>query len=206
MGLDSRYIYRMTHIDNISHIVQNGITHINSPNKNPNYKNIGDISLISSRNSLILPNGRTLGEYIPFYFGKKMPMLYVIQKGYNGVSITLPEDIVYCASNVQKIVDSNIDYLFTDGHAKDGYSSFYTEKDVNSIDNIIDLAAINSRNWKHENDLDLKRRKEAEFLVGNDVPFTCLKGFIVYNKEAKDKMIQSGINEDIIFINPNDYF
>jgi len=114
----------MTHIDNIPHIVKNGITHINSPNKNPNYKNIGDISLIGSRNSLILPNGRTLGEYIPFYFGKKMPMLYVIQKGYNGVSITLPEDIVYCVSNVQKIVDSKIGYLFTAGHAKDGYTSF----------------------------------------------------------------------------------
>ena len=124
MGLGNRYIYRMTHIDNIPHIVQNGITHINSPNKNPGYKNIGDVTLIGSRNSLNIPNGRTLGEYIPFYFGKRMPMLYVIQKGYNGVSITLPEDIVYCVSNVQKIVDSKIGYLFTDGHAKDGYTSF----------------------------------------------------------------------------------
>ena len=39
-------IYRITHIDNIPHILKNGITHKDSLKKNLNYKNIGDISLI----------------------------------------------------------------------------------------------------------------------------------------------------------------
>ena len=83
---------------------------------------------------------------------------------------------------------------------------FYTEKDINNIDKIIDLDAINTKLWKNENDLDLKRRKEAEFLIRGDIPYDCLIGFKVYNETAKDKMIKSGIKEDIIYINPNDYF
>ncbi len=37
------YIYRMTHIDNIPHILKYGITHKNSKNANPHYKAIGDV-------------------------------------------------------------------------------------------------------------------------------------------------------------------
>lgn len=35
-------IFRMVHIDNISHILQYGLTHWSSPNCNPNYIPIGD--------------------------------------------------------------------------------------------------------------------------------------------------------------------
>ena len=39
------YLYRMTHIDNISHILEHGITHQSSINCNPNYVNkIGFVS------------------------------------------------------------------------------------------------------------------------------------------------------------------
>lgn len=38
----------MTHIKNIPHILKYGITHKNSPNANPYYEEIGDISLIST--------------------------------------------------------------------------------------------------------------------------------------------------------------
>lgn len=41
--------YRMTHLENIPHILANGITHKNSPNRNPHYRNIGDLSLIDNR-------------------------------------------------------------------------------------------------------------------------------------------------------------
>ena len=79
-------IYRITHIDNIPHILENGIIHKNSPKKNLGFKNIGDKSLIDTRSTktLIVDNGDyqnhpikniTLGDFIPFYFGVRMPML-----------------------------------------------------------------------------------------------------------------------------------
>ena len=45
-------LFRMTHIDNIGHILNFGITRKYSSNKNHNYKDIGDKSLISARNNI----------------------------------------------------------------------------------------------------------------------------------------------------------
>jgi len=42
-------IYRITHIENIRHILEYGITHKDSCNKDTDYKNIGDIVLIDNR-------------------------------------------------------------------------------------------------------------------------------------------------------------
>ena len=90
------YLYRMTHIENIPHILQNGVTHAASNLANPNFKPIGDANLISTRSNFVLKNERLLGEYIPFYFSLRTPMLYVIQKGFNGLPAIPAQQIVYC--------------------------------------------------------------------------------------------------------------
>lgn len=43
--LNKIYLFRMVHIDNIEHVLQYGITKIDSVNANKNYKAIGDGSL-----------------------------------------------------------------------------------------------------------------------------------------------------------------
>ena len=196
----------MTHIDNIPHILQYGITHIGSSEANSSYIPIGDSSLISRRNDLDLPNGRKLGEYIPFYFGVRMPMLYVIQNGFNVVKVTPAEEIVYCITSVQQIINHQLDFLFTDGHAVDSFSTFYSFADINNIEQLIDLNAIKSTYWKDENDLDLKRRKEAEFLVGNNIPSSAILGLAVYNERSKNRLIGFRISEKQIIIRTGFYF
>jgi hypothetical protein len=204
--LSKIYLFRMTHIGNIPHILQYGITHLLSANTNKNYIPIGDPSLISNRNSFLIQNGKTLGQYIPFYFGVRMPMLYVIQKGYNGVNTTQAEDIVYCITNVQQIISHNLPFVFTDGHAVDGFSSFYNSTKIFQIDSIIDTKAIHAKYWKDENDLDLKRRKEAEFLIESDLPPTAIIGWVVYNEKAKSKLLNLGIVTSKILVDPESYF
>lgn len=84
MTLDNIYLYRMTHIGNIPHILSHGIVHSTSPKANPDYIAIGDKSLIDCRKSKtveVAGEKIVLGDYIPFYFGVRMPMLYVIQHG-----------------------------------------------------------------------------------------------------------------------------
>ncbi len=205
-NLNKKYLFRMTHIENIPHILQYGITHSSSNNANPNFKPIGDNSLISTRNDFTLNNGKHLGEYIPFYFGARMPMLYVIQHGFNMVSPTNAEEIIYCVSSIQKIIDLQLEFIFTDGHAVDGFSSQYTIKDIENIEKIIDWKSVNAKYWKDENDLDLKRRKEAEFLILGDVSMDAILGYIVSNENAKHRLIDFGINENNILIKPNYYF
>ena len=196
----------MTHIENIPHILQNGITHTTSEYANPDFVPIGDGSLITTRNNFILNNGTRLGEYIPFYFGVRTPMLYVVQNGFNLVAPTSAENIVYCVSSVQKIIDLQLDFVFTDGHAVDGFSSQYTVADIQNIDTILDKNAINAKYWKDENDLDKKRRKEAEFLVLGDISLHAILGYITYNENAKNKIITFGADATNVLIKPEFYF
>ena len=196
----------MTHIENIPHILQNGITHTTSEYANPDFVPIGDGSLITTRNKFILNNGTRLGEYIPFYFGVRTPMLYVVQNGFNLVAPTSAENIVYCVSSVQKIIDLQLDFVFTDGHAVDGFSSQYTVADIQKIDTILDKNAINAKYWKDENDLDKKRRKEAEFLVLGDISLHAILGYITYNENAKNKIITFGADATNVLIKPEFYF
>lgn len=200
------YLFRMTHIENIPHILQYGITHSTSLNANHHFVPIGDKSVVTTRNDFLLNNGRQLGEYIPFYFGVRMPMLYVIQHGYNMVDSILPDKIVYLVSSVEKIKELGQEFVFTDGHAIDLLSSQYNHTEIENIDKIMDWKAVGAKYWKDENDLDKKRRKEAEFLVLGDIDLSAIIGYIVYNNEAKEKMLTFGIEESMVIIKSDYYF
>ncbi|MBN1364434.1 MAG: DUF4433 domain-containing protein [Syntrophaceae bacterium] len=219
MELNNVKIYRITHLENIPHILQYGITHKGSPNKNPYYKNIGDITLIETRSKKTaridngdfnpkndLPN-ITLGDYVPFYFGVRMPMLYVVEHGGNFVErSTPPSDIIYLVCSVSKIISSKIDFLFTDGHATDILTSFYDATRVNELVDIIDWKAVKSSYWGGNENLDIKRKKQAEFLVSGDLPPNQIVGFGCYNENAKKRLISIGINQEKIKVIPNAYY
>jgi hypothetical protein len=217
--LDQVKLYRITHIENIPHILQYGITHKDSQNKNPDYKNIGDISLIDTRSkkTVAIDNGDfesknkltsiTLGDYIPFYFGVRMPMLYVAQHGGNFVEhATSPDDIIYLVCSVNKIISSNIDFYFTDGHATDILTSFYDVTKINELVNIVDWEAVKSSYWGGNENLNLKRKKQAEFLISCDLSSDFIIGFGCYNEKAKSKLISFGITEKIIKVIPDAYY
>jgi len=204
--LSKIYLLRMTHILNIEHILKFGITHRTSTNSNPNFVAIGDNSLISTRNTKPLPNGSMLGDFIPFYFGIRTPMLYVIQKGYNGNQITNAEDIVYCITSVEQIIKHKLDFFFTNGHAVDSLSDIFQFSDIQDIETIVDFNATKVKIWKSDLDTDLKRRKEAEFLVRQDVPNTAIIGFAVFNQKAKETLKSLNIEESSIVIKQNYYF
>jgi hypothetical protein len=204
--LSKTYIFRIIHIENIPHILRYGITHVTSPHANTNYVPIGDARLITNRSYYITPNGNSLSQYIPFYFGVRMPMLYVIQKGFNGVNATPPVNIVYCILTVQQIIDHQLPFVFTNGHAIDGLTEYFDASGIEQLDHIIDKNAIAAKYWKDENDLDLKRRKEAEFLVAKDIPPTAIVGWVVYNQQAKDTLLEAGIADSKIIVKPEYYF
>ena len=127
MGKALKYVFRITHIDNIPHIAQYGIVKNDSPHRDNHYVCIGDRQIIRLRGEMPV-KGYLISDYIPFYFGPRSPMLYVIQHGYNGVQRIEPEKIVYCVVKIDELVKNDIDCIFTDGHALSMLTSFY-EKD-----------------------------------------------------------------------------
>jgi hypothetical protein len=196
----------MTHIENIRHILQHGITHMRSSNKNSKYVPIGDRGLINNREHFVMPNQLHLGDYIPFYFGTRMPMLFVICNGYNNVKRIPSEQIVYCITSVFEIVKHQLEFVYTNGHGVDDLTEFFEPDVVTNIFAHIDKTAIDQKYWRDDKDLDLKRRKEAEFLVRNDIPAAAILGYAVYNLAAKQNLINLGINDEHIVIKPAYYF
>ena len=197
----------MMHIANIPHVLKHGITHISSPNANKEYRPIGDGGLISSRATIPTIDGKTLGNYIPFYFWGRMPMLYVIQKGYNGVQTVDPSDIVYIVSSVGRIMDTKMPFLFTSGHAVNKFSWPFRDIDeIRNIEEIVDFAAIKEPNWNKEDDRDLKRRKEAEFLVEGDIPLEAIAGYCVYDETARQNLLLLNLTEKQVVIKKEFYF
>lgn len=208
----------MTHIKNIPHILQNGITHRSSPNTNPNFVPIGDISLIGTRNTkkVIVDNGDlnnqhsrniTLGDFIPFYFGIKMPMLFVIQQGGNFVeSAVHAEEIIYLACSLIDIVNSDLEYYFSDGHATDNFTTFYDKDMIQKLPQIVDWNSVKANFWGGDDNLNVKRKKQAEFLLKNDLPPDYIVGFGCYSESAKQQLMSIGVDSEKIKIIPNAYF
>ncbi len=200
-----KYAFRITHINNISHIAKCGIVKASSPLHDKNFQPIGDSQVIKLRKSKVV-KGYHIGDYIPFYFGPRSPMLYVIQHGYNGVQRVEPEEIVYCVIKLDDLITDGIECIFTDGHVLNILTSFYTKDKLVNIDSIVNYDDVYSSQWNLEKDRDLKRRKEAELLIRDDLPAKYIKGYVVYNEKAKQTLIGKGIIGNLIAMMPNYYF
>ena len=193
------YIYRLTHIENLDYILtKNKIICPNHPDAEKDYINIGDKSLIENRKEKVinLEPGGTFSDYVAFYFGARSPMLYEIQKGYNGVEKRDPEELIYLVSDFTTIKLLNIQYIFTDGHAYNHLSQFFNEeKDLKEID----WKAVNLVKWNDtEEDPDRKRRKQAEFLIHRELQFSAIIGIAVYNENAKSRVLSKFAEHELV--------
>jgi len=134
-------------------------------------------------------------------------MLYVTQQGGNFVErATDPVNIIYLGCSLSKIISAKLNFYFTDGHATDMLTSFYDKSKINELDNIIDWEAVKSSYWGGVENLNIKRKKQAEFLVSGDLSPDLIVGFGCYNEKAKTKLISLGVIEDKIKIIPQAYY
>ena len=79
------------------------------------------------------------GDYIPFHFYARMPMLFNIQKGY-GVKPVNAEDIVYLIVSIDAIINEpSREYIFSDAHAISKIAKFYGPQHITEIDHLLDI-------------------------------------------------------------------
>lgn len=136
-----------------------------------------------------------------------MPMLYVIQNGGNFVAKATPaEDIIYLACPITNVIQSGEIFYFSDGHATDSLTSFYDNTRVNDLPNIIDWDSIKAPFWGGQENLNIKRKKQAELLVSSDLPPEYIAGYCCSNDMAKAKLVNMGIEERKIKVIPRAYY
>lgn len=199
-------IYRIVHMDNIEHLLTHGIYNRDHRKANPDYVNIGDSDLIRNRHDYavgINPPGGTLGDFVPFYFGKLSPMLLKIKTGSSGVKAISQEKIVYIVCKVDDVVACCKNWCFTDGHAKNKITTFFNDlEDLNEVH----WEKVDLRYWNAtEEDFDRMRQKQAEFLVQTYIPVKCIFELVTRNERAKaqvEKLVKKLGLEIPVKINP----
>jgi hypothetical protein len=193
-------LYRIVHWQNVAYILQHGMFTRGHVQGDPNYVEIGHQQLIGQRHVHPIPDfpqAGNLGDCVPFYFGAHAPMLYAIMKGSTGVQRRAQDEIVYITSSVNTIVTHGLTFFFTEQHAKAALA--------NGFNNLADLGAIDwnivqAKVWANtNNDMNKRDRKQAEFLVLNHVPPTCIEEIIVKTaqRQAQIQAIIQGLNSNI---------
>lgn len=130
-------------------------------------------------------------------------MLYKIKTG-NGVRSYPQEDIIFICCKIGKIIDFTNEWCFTDGHAKSRITEFYNDLIYLSR---IDWDTVNALHWNNTfEDMDRCRKKQAEFLVKDFLPVSCIGCLGVRNEERKVdvKLILESLNLNIpIYVDNN---
>ncbi len=177
-------IFRITHIDNMPSILQDGIPSRSSVNPQQRYRNIGSPDLIWKRSSraVPIPPGGTLSDYIPFYFTSRTPMLLNIKTGRNVPAVPM-EEIVILVSDLHRLKELDVPFVFTDQHAYLRAAQFFCDiADIQRVD--WDILARSDFAYD-PNDLGKSDRYQAEALVHRHVPRDAISGIICWSEKQK---------------------
>lgn len=187
-------LYHLTHINNLQSILQQGNlwSHALVRKNAISYKDVANQDVQTRRERTKIPIGvvGSLHEYVPFYFAPRSPMLYAL------CMQQIPQnDIVYFMTNKEMIQQYCSSFVFTDAHAIRRLTNFYTQlSDLNKID----WELMKASQWADtDDDPNRKARRQAEFLVYNEVPLSACLGFAVYSNPAKRKVEEMLQDADI---------
>lgn len=189
LGPDKAYIFRITHIDNLPWILQNGLHCPSSTTRDPDFVTIGNPEIIGKRTSkcVPIPPGGVLEDYVPFYFTPCSVMLYNIVTGYNGLTRQDRDSIVILVSSVGILQERKVDFVFTDRHALVKYAKFFS--DVSALDTI-DWELLRARGFRRsESDFGKVERYQAELLAYQLVPVSALLGIACYSEASKKRVL-----------------
>ena len=99
--------------------------------------NIGHMHIKQRRLNRPVPlgPGGTVGDYVPFYFAPRSPMLYVISRGGVEGYAEGQQPVIYLRSTAETADEAGLRWVFTEGHADMGYTDFFDNlRDLEKVD------------------------------------------------------------------------
>jgi len=177
-------LYHITCYKNLNGILTDGmlICKNNIDSKRTDYISIAYETLQDRRKNRVvpLPPYGNLHDYVPFYFAPRSPMLYAIRRGCVEGYQEGQENIIYFVVKTSKVLELNLEFVFTDGHPIIFYSKFYKKLDDMKC---LDWEIMKERYWRNtDDDGDRKRRRQAEFLIYQTVPIDLIERIVVMNQ------------------------
>lgn len=176
---DQVLIYHITDVANLPGILAEGGLHsdVAMAHRNPTvigYPHIKERRMKQIR--IACCGGRFVGEFVPFYYCPRSPMLYVLNRGTTGRPPGCQRTIVHLVSNVAVGIGLKRAWAISDGNAGAAYASFSADPKALAG---LDWTAIRATDWRGK-----ASQKMAEFLVADFFPWTGFHAVGCYNNEV----------------------
>lgn len=189
-GAPDRRLFRIVHVDNLPTLLRRGGLH--APNATPAdglpYRTIHNTDVQAGRSVRRIPCGPrgTVHDYVPFYFGPLSVMLLNLHTGRVPGYTEGQRPIVYLVSSIARVNAAGRPWVFSDGHGLAALTSWYDDPDRLTE---VDWEIVGARYWADRpEDNDRQRRKQAEFLVWSDLPWSAVAGIGVIDGDAKARV------------------
>lgn len=193
---EQRLIYHITDVKNLSGILAEGGLHSDSRMAQKNPTVIGYLHIKERRlKEIHVPccDNRFVGEFVPFYFCPRSPMLYTINRGNNGMPAGCQETIVHLVSTVGTGIGLKKVWAVSDGNAGAWHTLFFGT--LTAID-ALDWDAIRATNWRGKT-----HQKSAEFLVADFFPWAAIHRIGCYHQKIVSqvkKLLQSKLHQPVV--------
>ncbi|MDQ2806122.1 MAG: DUF4433 domain-containing protein [Chloroflexota bacterium] len=182
------WLYHITAVDNLPSVLAQGGLLSNTSLQNTEVvpRSIAHATIQARREQLVVPcgPGGSIHDYVPFFLAPRPPMLYSVNRGQVSSYRDGQESIIYLVTTIRRVQQAGTAFVFTDGHA--------THPDTQMFS---DLAQLNQIDWSvlesgfyWAGDAELKRRRQAEFLVHSFVPWPAISKIGVYNEAMRRRV------------------
>lgn len=177
-------IYHITDIDNLESIVGSGGLMSDAALVDDDEHQVIGYSHIKLRRleqlTVDCVDDRYVGEFVPFYYCPRSPMLYTINQGSTGRPVGCQSEIVHLVSTVEHGMNANSDWAFSDGNAGASHTSFY-----NDFNELADLnwTSIDATYWSGR-----QHQKQSEFLVADFFPWSSIIKIGCYDQDAVNRV------------------
>jgi hypothetical protein len=185
-------VYRLLHETNLPLLLARGALH--APNCTPadglEYRTIHRADVQDSRRLRSVPKGPRgpVHDYVPFYFGPRSVMLYQLSTGWVPGYSEGQGPLLHLVSTCESVVAAGRPFVFSDGHGLARLTDWYD--DLADLERV-DWVAVNARIWRDTlQDMDQQRRKQAEFLVHQSLPFSSISSIGVLDEAARQRVEQ----------------
>lgn len=201
-------IYHFTDIENLAPILAAGELRCHSTANCS--VDVADATIKSRRMSKRVPCGPrgTVGEYVPFYFAPRSPMLFRIQRGGVEDVSSDPARLVYVVSSTEAVLEAGHAYVFTDGNAAAAFTDFHD--DAEQLGDLVDWQLMKATQWANTaDDPDRRRRRGAEFLIHEALPFELVQELGVCDAAARSAVVAAAADagwDVAVHIRANWYF
>jgi len=145
------------------------------------FQTISNEEIEHKRATTVVPcgPGGTLHDYVPFHFGPRSPMMARISYRNLPAYTQGQRPLLYLVTSLATITASGLRFVYTDGHPLAALK----------IAERVDLPLMQARYWKDtEDDPDRERRRQAELLVHQRVPWEVIEEIGVMDEAIKTRV------------------